>query len=107
MLSFSESLHQELAPRGIRVTLVCPGPVPTEFQKRAGIATIAGRGLLDWPAPKIAKASYAALMHGQRVLVPGVANRMIAMLPRVMPRKFFLNAVARSHFALMRRSNRS
>ncbi len=38
VLSFSEALHQELSPRGIRVTALCPGPVPTEFQARAGIS---------------------------------------------------------------------
>ena len=36
VLSFSEALSEELAPLGIRVTAVCPGPVPTEFQARAG-----------------------------------------------------------------------
>lgn len=29
--SFSEALRMELAPLGIRVTALCPGPVPTEF----------------------------------------------------------------------------
>ena len=37
VLSFTEALRQELAPYGVRVTVVCPGPVPTEFQARAGI----------------------------------------------------------------------
>ena len=37
VVSFSEALHTELAPMGIRVTAVCPGPVPTEFQMRAGM----------------------------------------------------------------------
>jgi short-subunit dehydrogenase len=32
VLSFSEALHCELKPRGVRVTALCPGPVPTEFQ---------------------------------------------------------------------------
>ena len=38
VISFSEALHQELKPRGVRVTVLCPGPVPTEFQARAGIS---------------------------------------------------------------------
>jgi len=29
--SFSEALRMELAPHGITVTALCPGPVPTEF----------------------------------------------------------------------------
>lgn len=37
VLSFSEALHHELSHRGITVTALCPGPVPTEFQARAGL----------------------------------------------------------------------
>ena len=37
VLSFSEALHQELAPCGVRVTTLCPGSVSTDFQARAGI----------------------------------------------------------------------
>ncbi len=37
VLSFTEALHQELRPKGVRVTALCPGPVPTEFQQRAGV----------------------------------------------------------------------
>ena len=45
VLSLTEALHEELAPRGIRVTCLCPGPVATEFQARAGIAEAAP----PWP----------------------------------------------------------
>src|SRR5580704_7035829 len=38
VLSFSEALHSELKSRGIRVTVLCPGPVPTEFAARAGVS---------------------------------------------------------------------
>ena len=34
VLSFSEALHHELAPRGVRVTVLCPGPVPAESSAR-------------------------------------------------------------------------
>ncbi|OZA79585.1 MAG: hypothetical protein B7X77_02705, partial [Caulobacter sp. 39-67-4] len=37
VLSFSEALHSELRARGIKVTVLCPGPVPTEFAARAGV----------------------------------------------------------------------
>ena len=36
VLSFTEALRQELAGRGVRVTALCPSPVPSEFQPRAG-----------------------------------------------------------------------
>src|SRR5438045_9552257 len=37
VLSFSEALNRELADRGVRVTTLCPGPVPPEFQARSGM----------------------------------------------------------------------
>ena len=36
VLSFTEALARELEPQGVRVTALCPGPVLTEFQMRAG-----------------------------------------------------------------------
>ena len=37
VLSFSEALHSELGPRGVKVCVLCPGPVPTEFATVAGV----------------------------------------------------------------------
>jgi uncharacterized protein len=38
VLSFTEALYSELKPLGIRVAVLCPGLVPTEFAERAGIS---------------------------------------------------------------------
>jgi uncharacterized protein len=96
VLSFSESLHQELRDQGIRVTVLCPGVVPTEFQARAGMKSIPGSKLIRMMPADVAAAGYAALMRGQRVVVPGIANKFLTFLPRVLPRGFFLREVART-----------
>jgi short-subunit dehydrogenase len=107
VLSFSEALHQELKSKGVRVTVLCPGPVPTEFQARAGIKSVVGAGVLNISAEEIAAAGYGALMQGRRVLVPGLANKLVTLLPRILPRGFFLRAVARSQFNQSRSSKSS
>jgi short-subunit dehydrogenase len=107
VLSFSEALHQELSDRGIRVTAVCPGPVPTEFQARAGIKKITGSSLLSISSADVAAAGYVALMRGRRVLVPGLANKLVTLLPCILPRGFFLRAVARSQRSQARSSKSS
>lgn len=86
VLSFSEALHCELAPRGVRVTALCPGPVPTEFQARAGVK--GGGEASSWamPAQQVAEEGYAGLMAGRRVVVPGSVNKTIAVLSRLLPR---------------------
>jgi short-subunit dehydrogenase len=38
VLTFSEGLHEELRPRGVLVSCLCPGPVDTEFQQVAGMS---------------------------------------------------------------------
>ena len=91
VLAFSEALHIELAPRGIRVTCLCPGPVATEFQARAGIAEAAPPWPLAVSAERVAEAGYRGLMRGRRVVVPGLANKLLATLvPRFMPRSILL-----------------
>ncbi|HEY0441612.1 MAG TPA: SDR family oxidoreductase [Xanthobacteraceae bacterium] len=91
VLSFSEALHAEFAPKGVRVTVLCPGPVPTGFQKRAGIKSIPGERLLQQPAGVVAKAGYDGLMAGRRLVVPGLGNKLVTMLPRLLPRGLILS----------------
>jgi len=93
-LSFGEALHEELSDRGIRVTTLCPGPVPTEFQARAGIRRSLGRSPLVQSPEAVAKAGYAALMRGQRVVVPGLANHAVTVVTRLVPRGLLAKAVA-------------
>jgi uncharacterized protein len=95
VLSFSEALHHELAPRGVRVTALCPGPVPTEFQARAGIPAQNSPRLLTCSAAEVAQAGYRGLVAGRRVVVPGLANKMAVMLLRHLPRGLVLTVIDR------------
>jgi short-subunit dehydrogenase len=85
VLSFSEALHRELKPKGVRVTALCPGPVPTEFQARAGMRDDAFPGLLTRSAEQVASDGYRGLMQGRRVVIPGAANRAGALAGRLAP----------------------
>jgi short-subunit dehydrogenase len=94
VLSFSEALHRELKPQGVRVSVLCPGPVPTEFQARAGI--MRRPSMIDRSVDEVARAGYDGLMAGRRLIVPGWQNRLLSRLPRILPRALVLDLVARS-----------
>jgi len=94
VLSFSEALNYELRSRDIRVTALCPGPVPTEFQARAGIKR--RPSILDRSVEEVAQAGYDGLMRGRRLVVPGWQNRLVTRLTRLAPRGLVLDLVARS-----------
>ncbi|MGH6727798.1 MAG: SDR family NAD(P)-dependent oxidoreductase [Pseudolabrys sp.] len=95
VLSFSEALHSELKSRGVRVSVLCPGPVPTEFAARAGISDSMAPGMLVQSAEQVAEAGYRGLMQGKRTIVLGLTNRLVTLLIRVVPRSLLLAVVDR------------
>jgi short-subunit dehydrogenase len=86
VLSFSEAMHRELAGKGVRVTALCPGPVETGFQARAGMPEGYFPRFLARPVERVARDGYDGLMRGKRVVVPGSDNKVAALLPRLLPR---------------------
>ena len=95
VLSFSEALRGELATRGVRVTALCPGPVPSEFQARAGLKPGFDSAILNVSASDVAKAGYRGLMANKRAVLPGLGIKMVPFLLRLFPRGFILAAVGR------------
>ena len=99
VLSFSEALHRELSGRGVRVTALCPGPVPTEFQDRAGLSLPAAARMLELSAERVAQIGYDAFMADQRVVIAGIGNRVLVSLMRLMPHALLLRLVDQSRAA--------
>ena len=95
VLSFSEALRRELAPRGVRVTALCPGPVPSEFQARAGIEPGFDSAILSVSSSDVAQAGYRGLMANKRAVLPGLGIKIVPLLLRLFPRGFVLAAVGR------------
>ena len=90
VLSFTEALSRELVPLGVRVTVLCPGPVKTEFQLRAGLESKSPPPLLGRTAEQVAQAGYDGFMAGKRLVIPGAGNKIMSLLPRFLPRGMML-----------------
>ena len=95
VLSFTEALRQELAPQGVRVTVLCPGPVPSEFQQRAGFEPGFDSRVLNVAAADVAREAYRALMANKRAVLPGLGIKIVPLALRLVPRGFVLAAVGR------------
>jgi len=96
VVSFSEALHVELRSKGVRVTVLCPGPVATGFQARAGIGAKHFPRILQRSAERVARDGFAGFMQGRRLVVPGFANSFVSFIPRLVPRGTMLKLVRRS-----------
>ena len=86
VLSFTEALHEELRPNGIKVSCLCPGPTHTEFGEVAGFG---GNGMFDHVAMgpvEVVEKGLAGLDKNRAVVVPGWMNKVTAASNRFAPR---------------------
>jgi short-subunit dehydrogenase len=90
VISFTEALHAELKNEGVRVCALCPGPVETEFFGRAGMPHDYFPDYMTRSAERVAREGYEGFMAGHRVVVPGKPNRIMTLLPRLLPRALML-----------------
>lgn len=96
VLSFSESLKEEVADLGITVTTLCPGPTDTNFAKRADVAdTPLFQSLRVQTAESVARRGYQALLAGEGVVVTGAGNKLFVGLSRFVPRGLSARVVKR------------
>jgi short-subunit dehydrogenase len=83
--SFTEALHEELRGTGVYVQALCPGLTHTEIFARAGADTSDLPSFL-WMEPEaVVDESLAALERQAIVCVPGLGNRALTTLSRVLP----------------------
>jgi short-subunit dehydrogenase len=95
VLSFSEALSAELAPDGVSVTALCPGPVPTGFQERAGFSKgIRSLKFSVVPSPVVAQAAYEGMMARKRLVTPGLATKFFALTAPLTPKPVMLALVS-------------
>ncbi len=101
VLSFSEALRCELKGTGVSVTVVCPGPTSSEFHQVAG--TVDMSLLKHWTMPgsaAIARFAVKAMNKRKAVAIPGTLNRLLTLLPRLLPRswvRFFAKWLLKPH----------
>src|SRR3954447_2964724 len=98
VLSFTESLHAELAGTGLAVTALCPGPVKTEFMDVADLPGADGTPGFIWAGPEeVARAGIRGLEKGKRVVIPGALNRAGEVGGQHAPRSLILRVASRVH----------
>lgn len=96
VLSLSEGLAEELAGSGVTVTAICPGPVGTDFHRRAGITKSGAMRPESMPDPEaVARFACAAMFRGRRVAVHGLLFRVLILVGRFLPRRSVARFVRR------------
>jgi uncharacterized protein len=85
VLSFSEALAEELAGRGVTVTVLCPGPTESNFGNVARGPKARQLKTSKMTAKNVADQGHSAFRHGKLVAISGWRNRFIVFLIWIMP----------------------
>jgi hypothetical protein len=93
VLSFTEALATELEGMGVKVTALCPGPTPTNFGNVAGSKKVRLIRVPGTSAEKVARDGHAAFRRGRTISIPGLQNKFVIYLVRLMPRKLIRKIV--------------
>tara|TARA_R110000824_G_scaffold118960_18_gene272507 strand:+ start:25420 stop:26238 length:819 start_codon:yes stop_codon:yes gene_type:complete len=89
VLSLTEALSEELKPKGISVTALCPGITETGMVAAAREANAAASQLppfLIGDVDDVAAQGYAACMAGEVIRVPGALNFAATLASRLTPK---------------------
>lgn len=86
VISLTEALASENSGRGVRISVVTPGPVATQFHAAMNADAARYRLLLpELSAEHIARTGYRGFTLGQRVIIPGLLYRLFYGALRVLP----------------------
>jgi uncharacterized protein len=97
VLSLSEAVGEEVRDAGVTITAICPGTTRTAFFAAAGYRTpedFTDTAVAMSPED-VAAIAWAGTMAGAPLVVPGRANRAVAVLGRLLPRRTLARAAMR------------
>ena len=103
VLAYSRAVHAELKGTGVTLTVLCPGPVETEFAEAAGITDEESKALpqIMWvSAEEVARVGVEGMAAGRDVVIPGTVNRVGAVFANLMPKRVLVPLLARQHPSL-------
>ncbi len=99
VLRLSQALAEELRREksNVRISVLCPGPVKTEFGDVAkvnfGLGNEKGKKFVVLDSNQVAKYAIKKMFSGKQVIVPGTLMKVAAFLRRILPDKIMARVV--------------
>jgi uncharacterized protein len=95
VVSLTEAVAAEMSGEGVRIAVLVPGPVNTSFHRAMGAEEARYRWMLPaQTTERVARAAYRNFSLGQRVIVPGIFNRLAFVALRLLPHPVSLPIMA-------------
>jgi len=88
VVSFTRSLRYELKETPISVSCLIPGATDTAFVTRAGMKahTLKTAERFNMTSQAVAKTAVKGLLKGRAEIIPGISNKLNALITKVVPK---------------------
>ena len=87
----TESVWEELKSSGshVHISVLCPGPVSTEFNRVANV----NFGIPGLKSREVAEYAAACMFSGKRVIIPGILAKAAHIVSGIIPEKILMKSV--------------
>lgn len=92
VISFSQALSEETRGHDVRITALCPGPVPTGFQEVAGIPRSRLLDAAKLEPREVVEEALEAYAEGKTLVIPGRLNAVHTTAVKFLPNSLVLSA---------------
>lgn len=88
-LALYEELRREKS--NVKISVLCPGPIKTEFEDVAGVSfgtgKEKGRGLIIADKEKVSRYAIEKMLKGKLIIIPGKLMKIAVFFRRILPEK--------------------
>ncbi len=88
-LALYEELRREKS--NVKISVLCPGPIKTEFENVAGVSfgtgEEKGRGLIIADKEKVSRYAIEKMLRGKTIIIPGKLMQIAVFFRRILPEK--------------------
>lgn len=83
VIRLSRAVNKELkkAKSNVKISVLCPGPVDTNFNNVANVVFKAP----SMPSEKVARYAIDKTLNGKLIIIPGILNKSVRFFSKVMP----------------------
>ncbi|PIE80197.1 MAG: short-chain dehydrogenase [Candidatus Delongbacteria bacterium] len=94
VLHFTEALHYELRNTAIKVSVLCPGPTSTGFNKRANAEELNFlKNGMD--SKTVAQIGYNGLMKNKMTVIAGFKNKLMSLSRTIPSRRLLIQVIGK------------
>ena len=93
LTSFTEAIAQENKHSNVKISVLCPGVVNTNFRKNVGAEKEAQINSMMSDPHEVASYGVRAMRKGKVVCLPSLSCKVLSVLPRFVPRSFARNMI--------------